>query len=171
MRFDLVTNTMVKTALKEHRIVIHNPHLWRPLIDVEDACQAYVCALEADLAVTGIFNISAANYTLEDLGQIVASTVAEFGIDVSIQTEHRADVRSYRVNTDKATEVLGFRAEKPMSETVRDLVRNLQTSSIDVDDPRYYNILQFERLMASGQLHQNGHTAVPAPALLAAEPV
>ena len=105
------------------------------------------------------------------MGQIVASTVQEFDIDVSIQTEHRADVRSYRVNIDKAAAVLGFRAAKPMSETVRDLVRNLQTSSIDVEDPRYYNILQFERLMASGQLHQNGHTAVPAPALLAAEPV
>src|SRR2546427_5808884 len=61
MRFDLVVNAMVKTALVQRKIVVHNPTLWRPLIDVEDACEAYVCALDAPLAVTGVFTISNPN--------------------------------------------------------------------------------------------------------------
>ena len=161
MRFDLVTNTMVKTALSDRRIVIHNPNLWRPLIDVEDAARAYLCALEADPSVTGVFNISARNYTLEELGHIVADTLQEFGIPVSIEKQSRHDVRSYRVKTDKAETVLGFHAEKSMAETVRDLVRNIAANSIDLEDPRFYNILQMERLIAERTLRHNGQIVTP----------
>src|SRR5438067_12304715 len=73
MRFDLVTNTMVKTALSHEIIAVHNPTLWRPLIDVEDAADAYVCALDAPLEVTGVFNISHFNFTLAELATTVAS--------------------------------------------------------------------------------------------------
>ena len=36
MRFDLVVNTMTKFALTQGKIVVHNPNLWRPLIDIRD---------------------------------------------------------------------------------------------------------------------------------------
>ena len=163
MRFDLVTNTMVKTALGDRKITIHNPLLWRPLIDVEDAARAYLAALDADLSITGVFNVSARNYTLDELGQIVAQTLAEFGIHVQIEQQNRPDVRSYRVKTDKAEKVLGFKAEKPMAETVRDLVRNCLANSINLEDPGYYNILQMERLIAEGKLQHNGHIVATAP--------
>jgi len=169
MRFDLVTNTMVKTALSDGKVIINNPHLWRPLIDVEDACNAYLCALEADLAVTGIFNISSRNYTLDELGRIVAQVLAESGVQVSIEVYNRPDVRSYRVSTDKAANILGFMAEKPMSDTVREIVRHVTATPIDLENPRYYNILQFERLMADGALDKNGHTAVSRPAVVGLE--
>src|SRR6202023_2305191 len=80
MRFDLVTNTMVKTALTEGRIVIHNPDLWRPLIDVEDASGAYLSAIDADPAVTGVFNVATRNYRLAELGAIVADELNALGI-------------------------------------------------------------------------------------------
>jgi nucleoside-diphosphate-sugar epimerase len=160
MRFDLVTNTMVKTALTEKRIVIHNPALWRPLIDVEDASQAYLSALEADLAVTGVFNISTRNYTLAELGTTVADELGKHGVSVTVETQHRPDVRSYRVKTDKAARVLNFKPRKAMNETVRDLVGHLITRpAAELEDPRYYNIRQMERLMAEGRLHRNGSTS------------
>lgn len=158
MRFDLVTNAMVKTALVEGRIVVHNPKLWRPLIDVEDACDAYACALEADLAVTGVFNISTRNFTLEELAQIVAAGLTQFGIQSTIHTENRTDVRSYRVATEKAATVLKFQPKKPMSETVNDVITNAMAKPVaDLEHPRYYNIRQMERHMAEGLLHGNGH--------------
>jgi len=156
MRFDLVANTMVRTAISDGKIIIHSPSLWRPLIDVDDACNAYVRALDSDLAVTGVFNIASGNYTLDDLGQIVAQTLEEFGIKASIETEHRADVRSYRVKTEKAANVLGFKATKQMPATVRDLARNLLAKKLDFEDPRYYNVAQLRCLWANGSIHQNG---------------
>ena len=161
MRFDLVTNTMVKTALTEGRIVIHNPDLWRPLIDVEDACRAYLCGLDADLSVTGVFNIASRNYTLGELGQIVSTELRKHGHAVVVETEHRADVRSYRVQTEKAARILNFNPTKPMSETVDDLVRHIsEQPKSELEDPRYYNIRQMERLMSQGWLHSNGSRAV-----------
>ena len=159
MRFDLVTNTMVKTAVTEGRIVIHNPELWRPLIDVEDACRAYLCALDADLSVTGVFNISARNFTLGELGGLVASGVRDSGIDVVIHTEHRSDVRSYRVQTDKATRVLNFVPRKPMSQTVKELVTVASSKpKSELEHRRYYNIRQMEHLISEGILQPTGQT-------------
>ncbi len=159
MRFDLVANTMVKTAFTEGRIVIHNPDLWRPLIDVEDACEAYVRALDSDLSVSGIFNISARNFTLDELGLIVAAEVNSAGINVIVHTEHRPDVRSYRVDTSKAESVLNFNPKKPMSQTVKELVAGvLATPRSDLEHRRFYNIRQMEHLMAEGVLHRSGYT-------------
>ncbi len=162
MRFDLVVNAMVKSALVQGKILVHNPTLWRPLIDVEDACDAYACALDAPLTVTGVFNISNRNYQLEDLGKVVAAGVRKFGVDVAIHTEHRTDVRSYRVDTRKATRVLKFRPRKSMAETVGEVVTKVMAQPVaDLDHPRYYNIRTMERLMAEGLLHPNGHTIAP----------
>jgi nucleoside-diphosphate-sugar epimerase len=159
MRFDLVTNAMIKTALVEGTIVVHNPHLWRPLIDVEDAAEAYAVAVEADLEISGVFNISTRNFTLEELGEIVATGLKNVGIDVAIHTEHRTDVRSYRVVTDKAASVLKFQAKKPMSETVSEVVKKAMAQPVgELEHPRYYNIRQMQRLMDDGVLNGHGRT-------------
>jgi nucleoside-diphosphate-sugar epimerase len=165
MRYDLVTNSMVKSALTRNKIVIHNPNLWRPLIDVEDACEAYACALAAPMEVTGVFNISSRNYTLAELGVVVAQSMTKFGVDPVIETEYREDVRSYRVSTEKASRVLKFHAKKSMSDTVSDVMTRVIDQPIEeFEHPKYYNIRQMQLLMADGRLHQNGHTTAPIKA-------
>jgi nucleoside-diphosphate-sugar epimerase len=148
MRFDLVTNTMVATALQERRIVVHNPGLWRPILDVVDAGRAYLCALAADLSVSGIFNIAGQNYTISCLAEEVAAALAEFGLDVPLEILHRPDVRSYRVSTTKAKRVLGFSPAVTMGETVRGIMRGIIANGIrDLADPRYYNVERLRQLI------------------------
>jgi nucleoside-diphosphate-sugar epimerase len=169
MRFDLVTNAMVKTAITERKIVIHNPGLWRPLIDVEDAARAYLAALEADLTVTGIFNISTRNYNLQELAQTVAETLLEFNLGITLEVQARKGLRSYRVSTDKAKAMLRFEPTKSMATTVREVMNHLVAGSIVyLDDPRYYNIRQMELLMAQGLLDDDRpRRQAPALAVLA----
>jgi len=169
MRFDLVTNAMVKTAITERRIVIHNPELWRPLIDVEDAARAYLKALEADLALSGIFNISSRNYNLRELAETVADVLLEFDLRTTLEVQAQKGLRSYRVSTDKAKAALHFEATKTMATTVREIMNHLIAGSIvHLDDPRYYNIRQMEVLVAQGLLDDNRpRRAVPALAVLA----
>lgn len=93
MRFDLVTNTMVKTAFTQNKIIVHNPSLWRPLLDVSDAARAYIRALDADLSVTGIFNVAGESCTIGRLADIVASTLREYEIEVPLEILRRHDVR------------------------------------------------------------------------------
>ena len=57
-RFDLVVNTMTRFALETKRITVHNPKLWRPLIDIRDIVLSYINSIESDLEVSGVYNIS-----------------------------------------------------------------------------------------------------------------
>src|SRR5579859_2186559 len=48
MRYDLVLNAFVKNALKTSNIQLYNTgDVWRPLLGIEDAVQAYLLCLEA----------------------------------------------------------------------------------------------------------------------------
>ena len=117
----------------------------------------------------GVFNIAAHNYTLRELANIVASTLVEFGIHAEVHVENRADVRSYRVTTDKAASALNFTARKSMEDTVREVARRVvgQTAA-ELEDRRYYNIRQMEHLIAEGLLHRNGHATATEKEIAAA---
>ena len=71
MRYDLVVNTMLKSAFTTQKIVVNNPKIWRPLIDIRDVIQGYQKALEADLNVSGVYNLSGGNMTIGQLGEAV----------------------------------------------------------------------------------------------------
>src|SRR5438067_679910 len=153
MRFDLVTNSMVKSAVTERKIVIHNPRLWRPLIDVEDAARAYLAALEADVGITGIFNIATRNYNVHELAQTVRGALIDYDMSVELEVQHQEGLRSYRVRTEKAKAVLHFQPTKSMVTTVREIMDHLTAGSVGhLDDPRFYNIRQMELLTAHGVL-------------------
>src|SRR6267143_495685 len=48
MRFDLIVNTMFKHAVRDKRITVNNPSIWRPIVSTADAANAYVRAIEAN---------------------------------------------------------------------------------------------------------------------------
>ena len=47
MRFDLVVNTMFKNAMLHNEITVNNPSIWRPIFHIQDACTAYIRAIQA----------------------------------------------------------------------------------------------------------------------------
>ena len=158
MRFDLVTNTMIKTAITQKKIVVHNSGLWRPLIDVKDASMAYIQAVEAAPSLTGTFNIAYDNYTIGGLAKLVASTLIEYGIDVPIEVYQREDVRSYRVSLVRAKEALQFEASTSMVDTVRRVMDNIRKDEItDFEKPIYYNIEQMKRANSKEPFPWNLH--------------
>ena len=154
MRYDLVTNTMVKSALKDHKIVVHNPSLWRPLVDVRDAALAYVRALDADLSVTGIFNIAYDNFTIGRLADEVGAALKEFGAGVAFEIQNRRDVRNYKVSMEKAAELLDFHPTISMRDCVRTIMEHIRAGDAnDFDNPRYYGVEWLKRLLAEGAIN------------------
>jgi nucleoside-diphosphate-sugar epimerase len=150
MRFDLVTNTMVRTALTKGRITVHNAQLWRPLIDVTDAAAAYLCAVESDVNITGTFNIAQRNYSMGELAKEVALALEEFELRIPIVLDSKPDVRSYRVSTKRALDRLGFSAARPMTDTVRGIMRGIAEEGItDFDSPQYNNVDQMKRVLGT----------------------
>lgn len=141
MRYDLVVNTMVKSALTAGRIVVHNPRLWRPVIEVRDAAMAYVRALEADSNLSGIFNVAFDNFTIGRLAHEVAATLRQYNVRASIEAQDRSDARNYKVSTQKARDVLGFRPSISMSECVGTMMEHINLGdAADFGNPRYINV-------------------------------
>jgi nucleoside-diphosphate-sugar epimerase len=146
MRFDLVVNTMTKCALNDKKISVHNPNLWRPLIDIRDLIQAYVKSIEADLEISGIYNISGGNYTIGDLGQKIHSYFISEGYDVELEIGDKKDVRNYKVNIDAAIKDLNFTPQYNPVDSVKDIFYNMDLKQCNLKDPKYYNIEVFKTL-------------------------
>lgn len=145
MRYDLVVNTFVKDALSKGRITIHyGGEMWRPMVDVRDACRAYIAALEAPAEkVRGeIFNVVFQNFRISELALRVREALRGLDVDVDITPDFGyTGVRSYRVSGEKAERVLGIKPAVGLSESVRHMVQQIRAHQYtDWDNPRYYNI-------------------------------
>ena len=143
MRLDLVVNAMFKNAIQNKKITVNNPAIWRPILAIDDCIKAYVRAIESDLTISGVFNIASDNYTIGEIGDIVASEVTKFtGEDVELEIKNIQDARNYKVKWDKAKTVLGFNPTGSVSSIVDQLYKNLD-NFIDFDNDEYYNIRTF----------------------------
>lgn len=144
MRFDLVVNTMTRFALETKQITVHNPKLWRPLIDIRDIVSAYVKSIESDLSVTGVYNISYDNYTIGDLAKEIHGVLTNKGYIVDVLIQNKQDVRNYKVNTTKAEKELGFKAKYSPTDSINDIFDNMDMDNCDFSDSKFYNIQTFK---------------------------
>ena len=148
MRFDLIVNTMFRAAVQYRTITINNPSIWRPILAMEDAISAYIRAIEAHESISGIFNIASGNYTVGEVGDLVKTEIEEqLQLKINLAIRHIQDVRNYKVNFEKAKNVLSFHARHDVRSIVRQLVKHLDGFS-DWDNPVYSNILMFRAIEA-----------------------
>ncbi len=146
MRLDLIVNTMFRTAACDGVINVSNPAIWRPVLSLRDAVDAYTRAVEASDTVSGVFNVSSGNYTVGEVADIVreeAEKLLERPIKLSIR--HDPDFRNYKVDTEKARNVLSFKPRDDISDIVGTLHTNLERFS-DFDRPAFYNIRAFREM-------------------------
>jgi nucleoside-diphosphate-sugar epimerase len=149
MRLDLIVNTMFRTSLVKKEIVINNPSIWRPILGIDDACNAYVRAIESSQEISGIFNIASGNYTVGEVGDIVRSAVEEkLGTKVHLTIKHIQDFRNYKVSVEKARNMLSFKPRQDVESIIDDLTEH-RSSFSDFENPAYYNIKIFQSLNAS----------------------
>jgi nucleoside-diphosphate-sugar epimerase len=118
--------------------------MWRPLVDVRDAAQAYVALIEAEpAAVRGeVFNLCYRNLRISELALRVREALRHLGIKVDIRPDYQhGSVRNYRVSGEKIARVLSFRPKVSIEESVADMVQRIRgNGQIDFENPRYYNI-------------------------------
>lgn len=149
MRMDLVVNTMFKTAMTEGKIVINNPSLWRPIYHIQDAVRAYFRAIQADYAISGIFNVCSDNYTIGQVGDVVKHEVEKLtGKKISLVIKNMHDLRNYKVAIEKARTELGFLPQHTIKDIVVELYENRGYYG-DYNEDRFYNIRIFKTLDCS----------------------
>lgn len=145
MRYDLVVNTFVKSALLTGKMILYyGGEMWRPLVDVRDVARAYIACVESPVEkVRGeIFNVSFHNVRISELALRVRAALREVGHDAEIVPDYGYHgVRSYRVSAAKIQRVLDFRPKVTIEESVKDMVKQIERYGYtDFDNPRYYNI-------------------------------
>lgn len=150
MRFDLIVNTMYMKAAAEGKITINNPKIWRPVLGMADTVRIYRLAIKAPLSVSGVFNVSSGNFTVGEVGRKVAEHFKKkHGRAVAVETKNIADRRNYKISTEKAEKVLGFRPHDTVDSILADLDEQVGPD-FDFSADKYYNILVFKKT-AAGQ--------------------
>ncbi len=140
MRLDLIVNTMFKNGVRNREITVNNPSIWRPILSIEDAANAYIRAIEASERISGIFNIASGNYTVGEVGDLVKMAIEEeLGFSVRLNIHHKKDFRNYKVSIQKAENMLSFHANHSVKRIVKNLIENMEKFQ-DWDNPQYYNI-------------------------------
>ena len=146
MRLDLIVNTMFKFALTERRITVNNPSIWRPILDIRDAANAYLRAIQADYSLSGVYNVASGNYTVGQVGDMVKREVEELTEDkIGITIKSIEDFRNYKVTIDKARTYLGYQPQHTIENIIEDLYENKGRFK-DYNDDKFYNIRVFKKL-------------------------
>ena len=149
MRLDLIINTMFKNGVRNREITVNNPSIWRPIMSIDDATNAYIRAIEASEKISGIFNIASGNYTVGEVGDLVKMAIEEhLGIHVHLTIHHRTDFRNYKVSIQKAENVLSFHPNHDVKKIVKNLIEHMDQYN-DWDNPQYYNIDTLKLLAAN----------------------
>jgi nucleoside-diphosphate-sugar epimerase len=140
MRLDLIVNTMFMTAMRDRKITVNNASLWRPILGIEDAVNAYVRSIEAAQSISGVFNVASGNHTVGEVADIVQDEIQrELGIEIGITIKAVRDLRNYKVSSERAKRVLSFHAYTDVRQIVKDLLAH-RASFSDWENPGYYNI-------------------------------
>lgn len=144
MRYDLVVNTMTKDALAKKTIIVVAGGLqWRPIIDIDDLCEAYLLMLKTDEKIIGgqIFNVVFDNFKVRDIAYQVKEALdgnPKVKIEAILNT---LKDRSYRVSPAKIEKMLKFKPKKSPKDSIKKMVRLIKKHKYhNFDHPKYYNI-------------------------------
>jgi nucleoside-diphosphate-sugar epimerase len=167
MRFDIVLNNLAGYAFTTGEVkMTSDGSPWRPLVHVNDICEAILLALEAPReAVLGeVLNVGSddQNYRVREIAEIVAET---FPGCVLTYGPESADHRSYRVSFAKIQRHLpGFRchwtAERGARQ-LREVFTEIALSREVFTDRAYTRLAQLKYLVATRQIDGDFYFRAP----------
>jgi nucleoside-diphosphate-sugar epimerase len=140
-RFDLVVNILTNLAYNKSEITVYGGNQYRPNIHIEDMVDAYIHILEQpeDKINKKIYNVGFENYTVNDIAKLVKEVIND---DIEIKKVQTMDERSYKINSDKIREEIGFSPKKNIRNSIEDLKKAFDQKKFKnpLDNEYYFNI-------------------------------
>lgn len=135
IRLDLVANILSMRAAQDKPLTVFGGDQWRPLLHVKDAAEAFVYSLENE--ITGYYNLSYKNYTIQNLANEIAKSIPNTKINyVDMPFE---DLRNYRVDDSKFAS-LGWRPKYSLKDGVEEVYNIIVEERVkDPEDVVYSN--------------------------------
>jgi nucleoside-diphosphate-sugar epimerase len=161
LRVDIVLNNLVGWATTTGKVVLYTDGTpWRPLIHVEDVCEAFIAVLEAPLEVVHnqAFHVGSnrENYQVRELAEIVRSVVP--GSEIELSKDHYGDQRTYIADFSKIEQALPtFRPRWNAEAGARQLYEAYQRSEMTHDQfmsSRYVRLKRIDELLRQGKLDE-----------------
>jgi nucleoside-diphosphate-sugar epimerase len=158
MRFDIVLNDLCALAWTKKKIAMTSDGSpWRPIVHIEDICEAICCALEAPAeAVNGeVFNVGATreNYRVREIAQIIAEVFPDCEVTTG---PPGGDNRSYRVSFEKiATRLPEYKVRwtaRMGAEELRRLFARIEMSPDTYEFRAFTRLKQIQYLQRTGQV-------------------
>lgn len=146
-RFDLSVNILTAHAITNRKILVFGGTQFRPNLHIEDMVDAYVMMLEAPNSIIhrNIFNVGGENLSMNQIADIVKE---QMDFDVVIEKSETNDLRSYRIDSTKIKNVVGFVPKKGVKEAVLDIKNAFDNGYFDkpFNNSDYINILKMKEL-------------------------
>jgi nucleoside-diphosphate-sugar epimerase len=154
-RLDLSVNILTNHAVNKGTITVFGGEQMRPNLHIEDMADAYELMLQAphEKIHRETFNIGFQNQSIAGIAQVAKKVVEEeFGgrAPIDVVTTPSNDNRSYHVNSDKISRVLGFKPKRTIEDAVRDLARAFRNHLLpnSFDEDWYYNVRTMKKIGA-----------------------
>jgi len=136
IRMDLVVNTLTVRAHRLGKISVFGGEQFRPLLHVKDAARAAVDNVTT--TATGNFNLTRQNVRIIDLAYQVRNHFPDLVIEQTPMMFQ--DTRNYRVSSEKAQKLLGFKSAYSIDDGIEEIKELLDSCRLkDADNPRYAN--------------------------------
>jgi nucleoside-diphosphate-sugar epimerase len=158
LRVDLVVNSLVGYAVTTGEVLIlSDGSPWRPLVHVDDICNAFLAVLEAprNLVHNEAFNVgrNQENLRVKDIAQMVEEEVE--GSKVSYASDASPDKRNYRIDCSKIGRLSGFKPEWTVRKGIVDLHEKYLAHGLTSEEflgSRYTRIKRIQELQTAGRL-------------------
>ena len=156
LRLDLSVNILTSHAINKNKITVFGGDQLRPNLHIEDYCDAVMLLMDAPTEKVAIetFNIGYENMSIMGIAEIVKTVVEEEFPEkapIEIVRTESNDNRSYHINSDKITNVLGYKPSRSIQKAVRDLCKAFKEDKIpnSFDDDIYFNVKRLLNQQAS----------------------
>ncbi len=136
IRLDLVVNILTVKAFTVGKISVFGGDQFRPLLHVKDVARAVLMNLETEH--TGVYNLHRQNVRIRDLAYQVRMHFPDIVIEETDMPFQ--DTRNYRVSSEKANKVFGYKSIHSIDEGIDELKYLVETRRIkNLNSPRYSN--------------------------------
>jgi nucleoside-diphosphate-sugar epimerase len=144
IRVDLVANVLTIKASRGEPLTVFGGEQWRPLLHVRDVAHATAFALQNE--ISGLYNLSHANYRLSDMAEEISSLIP--GSSVILSDLSFEDQRNYKVDNSKFSK-FGWSASLKLADGVMEVNKLIIENRVkNTSDPIYSNAAYMKQLGA-----------------------
>ena len=155
-RLDVSVNILTNLAVNRGNITVFGGSQLRPNLHIQDYADLCKVLLEApdDIIANEVFNCGYENMSIMEIAETVKRVVAEEfpnKDEIGLEVSPSDDLRSYHINSDKVTEILGFKPQYSVEDAIRGLCQAFKDGKLpnSFDDDNYFNVRTMKKVGAA----------------------